>query len=170
MPAKTNKRRPSRWQQIALIAVFSPAILCVCILFVPLLLGYAVVEAVSYRAFCWRNQGRRFLVCSTRHGWKDFISNNLIPMLPEHVNVVWYKKLRRATCRGRFRHVYQRNLPKPYLAFVTRYNIYRVSLNDSLRQLKHRACRDSAVQQQVREAIALKLSEIPLHIKDQHQL
>jgi len=43
------------------------------------------------RKFRDQANGNYFLICSKRHNWYDFIQNNVIPVLPSNLNIVWYE-------------------------------------------------------------------------------
>jgi len=69
-------------------------------LFLVLLLAVGIVVAVFLAVpaltyflisgfwFRFRNHGKRFLVYSRRHGWNEFIVNNLVPVVHRDVEVV----------------------------------------------------------------------------------
>src|SRR2546423_1538371 len=65
---------------------------CVFVL-LALLLATIVVEKIVrwvkvYR-FRRRFRGKSLLICSRRHGWYDFIMNNVVPGLPADCTVEW---------------------------------------------------------------------------------
>src|SRR5438477_12295115 len=63
-----------------------------------LLLAAIVVEKIvrwvkAYR-FRRRFRGKSLLICSRRHGWYDFIMNNVVPALPDDCTVEWPQSFR----------------------------------------------------------------------------
>ncbi len=59
---------------------------------VPLLLACAIPLIVWWLLrtawFRFSNRGKRFLVYTRRHGWNEFIKNNLVPVCEQHIETV----------------------------------------------------------------------------------
>ncbi len=63
----------------------------VCVLaWVSLIHGHRGRRA-SRAAFDEKYGGRVVLVADTRWGWYDFVMNNIVPVLPEGAEVIWYR-------------------------------------------------------------------------------
>ena len=128
-----------------------------------LFLGFLLKEAVSLRMFRIREAGNVYLVCSSRRAWHDYLKNNLVPVLPAHVVVVWEK-----ACGDRRSHTVLVNLrrsgvfcvSKPYLAAVSKRAIRVASLNSDLQHLKNCARVDDSVRQESAQIVEMKLEQL----------
>jgi len=114
----------------------------------PVLLVLAIRERMRCRLLLLRRSGSLFLLCTSRRNWYDFLRNNVIPVLPDTIQVVWhrprldpmYDLLRQCLSRaGVFR------VSKPCLVFVTRHTLLARSLNGRLQGLKTSAKVSDAV-------------------------
>ena len=124
------------------------------VMVVVFLVGFAafVEDRVRVHRFRRRFKGKHVLVCSTRHGWHDFIVNNVAPVLPEGSTVEWnrhFAVLRVLRMRGKL----------PLLMHVGR-RIRGVSLNERLLPLRGNAKRDAETQRRVAEIVAAAQREI----------
>jgi hypothetical protein len=110
--------------------------------------------------FCWRHQGKLFLVCDSRHACHDFLRNNLLPVLPNSVEVLWYSRRARQADWPHLNRLAKPGFPKPYLARVTWRGIRFLSLNPLLRSLKRHQKRTERVQVTTQAIVAGAMQKI----------
>ena len=99
-------------------------------------------SAVALKRFLRREAGAVYLVCTSKRNWYDFIQNNIIPVLPDNVKVVWAKPVQNEVYRELQSFLHQSNLwsiPKPFFVAVTSHALYAISLNRKLQELKPKA-------------------------------
>jgi hypothetical protein len=123
-------------------------------------IGY-IFDSVSLVRFERRYRGRWLLVAGSRHGWYDFIRNNVAPVLPEDTEVV----LSSGASVSMLRNVARLRLKgaKPLLVHITeRGEAKHASLHEQLLPLKQRAARDPEVQRQVAAVIAAARAHLTL--------
>ena len=89
-PLSTLGRRIGDVLSIAILLVIGFAvyagILVAVVIGGPVLL---IVNQLQKRRFLRRHAGQRFLVVRRRHGWGDFVINNVEPVLPSKTKCVW---------------------------------------------------------------------------------
>lgn len=109
--------------------------------------------------FARANQGRTFLLFTPRHGWYEFVTNNVEPVLAEDWTVVWYLRPGLPPTFGRhplLRILYQ--LPLQDRPVAIRPNGWRLEfrpLREALHPLKLRQGmrRDPVIQAEVRDVL-----------------
>jgi hypothetical protein len=122
------------------VIVLAPFILAfILVVVLPGMIIWNINAAISLRIFRRREAGHVFLICTSRRGWHDFLKNNVIPVLPDNVRVVWKKPAGKSEYRSFFRHLdcsHIFNVSKPYLVLVTPRALIPKSLNETLQKLK----------------------------------
>ncbi len=141
------------------LILLSPLILCIGIIVLLIVLFLSLRDRVRYKRFCRSHNNEQFLVCTTRHGWKNFLENNVIPTLPQTVIVEWNTRRYRNQNPVNLCDFFWARPPKPFFARITLDGIKTTSLNDTLQTLKKSAKRDVMVQRQVRSILEEKLRE-----------
>jgi len=111
------------------------------------IVGY-IVARVNVQRFKNRYRGRCLLVVGSRHGWYDFVRNNIAPALPTKTELVWTTRsnvsLLSALSSLRISGA------KPLLVYVgPSKKLAHMSLHAQLLPFKHFAARNKDVQQQV---------------------
>jgi hypothetical protein len=114
---------------------------------------------VAVRRFARANEGRTFLLLTRRHGWYDFVTNNVEPVLPEGWEIVWYARPRFQ--KGLVPHPLQDLLrwrwrpERPAAVRVRGRRIEQRSLRRELQPLKldRGVQRDPAIQAEVRRIL-----------------
>jgi|GEM_PF-1423356 len=139
-------------------------IVSVCIYLVialPVLIAFYVparlVESLTLRLFRRRCAGRLYLVCSRRHNWHEFLTNNLIPALPNYIEVIWHlreRSLKYPVLLKRLASSRIYGVPRPYLVLVTRRALLCRSLNGPLQQIKPHAKKSTVTRQACSKLIA----------------
>ena len=116
-----------------------------------------VVDWVRKRDFIWRHTGQAFLVPQRRHGWYDFILNNVKPALPPRAVCLWIdgaEPLPDVEFYINWRIRRPRKLRRPYLVVISQERRLRiVPLHEALLPLKPHAKKSLATQQAVAEVI-----------------
>jgi len=135
---------------------------CVFVL-VALLVATIVVETIVRRVkvyrFRRRFRGKSLLICSRRHGWYDFVVNNVVPVLPNDCTVEWTQSFRvwdpivLALARWRIRG------ERPLLVHVGK-RVHGVSLQQELLPLRHIARKDAETRRRVAEIVAAAQREM----------
>lgn len=135
---------------LPIFVAFVPFFLFVCL---PAACLHQLRVNVALRVFRRRENGTVYLICTSKRGWHDFLKNNLIPVLPDHIRVIWHKQ-------GCVRERDAKHLPlftnlaashifsmsKPYLVVVTSKALIPKSINGAFTGLKSKAARSSEVQ------------------------
>ena len=80
-----------------LLYVFAGIVIAPYVILIGIFIRFTLflVEVWTRVAFWYlrhRQAGAFFLVCTRRRGWYEFLNNNLIPVLPHAVRVVWHVK------------------------------------------------------------------------------
>jgi hypothetical protein len=120
---------------------------------VPVLIYYAF-DVFFFRVW---NHGRVYLVYTRRHGWNEFVANNLLPVLG-NVDLIAKPRGGRSSWPRTTRLVTVFGVPKPYFVHVRWYGLRASSLHDLLLPLKSFGARSEEVQRTLRELQFTKLS------------
>ena len=119
------------------------------------------LKKIRVKKFCKKAAGNYFLICSKRHNWYDYIQNNIIPVLPSIINVVWYK--RNASLAANNTYLSILDIPgvyggtKPLLLTVLPDHINVKSLNEDFKILRYKICKDEKIMEKARIIIEEKL-------------
>lgn len=144
----------------ALLILAAPLII---LLVIPFILVSETKVAMSVRAFRGREQGHVYLICTSKHGWHDFLKNNVIPVVPGGVRVVWQKtghNDEHPTIFTYLAHSRIVGVSKPYCVRITARNPVCKSLNPALRRLKTCSRKSPQTQQACAEVIERTLNEL----------
>lgn len=109
------------------------------------------------------NARKLFLICSRRNSWHDFLVNNLLPVLPASISVVWFEpgsgSVRARSFPASF-HSALKNCERPVLIAVTSSGFRVVPLDRELMKWKPQAHRSAAVQSQIRQILDAALAAV----------
>ena len=132
-----------------LLAAIVPVLLVIA---VPLVVWWLIRTAW----FRFSNRGRRFLVYTRRHGWNEFVKNNLIPVCERHIDTVELSRSGRSPRSWRESQIQLATAgqSKPLLAEVTLLGVRCVPLNEKLLPFKRHSARTLEVQRELRDLIA----------------
>ena len=130
-----------------LIAI--PVLALAAILCIPMLI-HLLLKTAWFR---YSNRGKVFLVYTRRHGWNDFVSNNLIPAFAKTIEPVEYPR-GRTPFPWQLPHIYAAGESKPYVAIVSWRGVRYVALHELLLPLKQYRARRQEVQAQLRDLLA----------------
>jgi hypothetical protein len=140
---------------------------CAGFIFVLAVFWAAVVarDLWRIRRFYRTYRGRYIFVATRRHGWYDFIRNNVMPTLPADVEVAWVDgsergpfaedwavTLRRLNVRGQ----------KPFLLRVMDRRVVVLPLHEQLNSIREQRARSAAVQQEIREILVSAIAQAPV--------
>lgn len=142
--------------------ILVPIALLIFVVFLPVILVVEIKEYVSLRTFRRREAGNFYLICTTRCGWYDFLKNNLIPILPENVKVVWHTRTRIGKIDPIFLWILNSGIygvPKPYIISVQRKRIKAYSLNNDLQIVKKHPKKSVETQVQTQNIISATIKE-----------
>jgi hypothetical protein len=134
---------------------------------VPLLLVVAIPLVVWWLLrtawFRFSNRGRRFLVYTRRHGWNEFISNNLVPVCEQHLEIVELARGGRRPRSWRESHIQAATVgrSKPLLAEVSLFGVRCIPLNEKLLPFKQHSRREPQVQQELSALLARLMRRSP---------
>ncbi len=117
---------------------------------------------VLLRRFRKRQAGSFYLLCSRRRGWFEFVQNNVAPVLPPNVHLIWHRTdygpepddVGRLLARS---GVY--GVSKPALIAVKKDRVQVRSLHADLVSLKATPARDEGIARQCREIIEAAISK-----------
>jgi hypothetical protein len=125
------------------------------------LIGFAafVSDRMAVHRFRRQYGGKYVLVCTARHGWHDFIANNVVPVLPENAAVQWTRAGRGPSLVLVAVRVARVSGKLPLLVHVGK-RIRSVSLNEQLLPLRSMAKRDAETQRRVAAIVAAAQREI----------
>jgi hypothetical protein len=153
------KRLKNFSKSMFMLALFMVIVSILLPVLVPLVLFQKLTTSFRLWVFRRREAGNYYLICTSRRNWYDFLKNNVIPVLPPNVRVVWQKSdlcgpkqslsqyLRKSRITG---------LSKPYLVAVTRRSLVAQSLNTIFQNLKQNAKRTETSRIQCRRIIEEK--------------
>jgi hypothetical protein len=131
---------------------------------VPLLLVITIPLVVWWLLrtawFRLNNRGRRFLVYTRRHGWNEFVKNNLIPVCEQHAEPVEVARGGPTRRCWREAHIQAATVgqSKPLLAEVSLLGVRCVPLNEALLPFKEHGAREPKVQQALSDLLARLLN------------
>lgn len=130
------------------------ALLGVIVLAARRLYGWALIRWRSWRTGNWR-----YLVCSPRSGWNEFVANNLLPSLPPGVSPVWVEFGRAPSNNAAVASILHCGAarPKPYLAEVGPLRTRVRLLHEELLPFKRFGRADREVQRLLGELLRTKL-------------
>jgi hypothetical protein len=136
-----------------LLAAF--ALLAVIVLAARRLYGWALLRWRSWRSGNWR-----YLVCSQRAGWHEFVINNLLPALPPGVSPIWVEYGRAPSNNAAVASILHCGAarPKPYLAEVGPLRTRVRPLHEELLPFKQFGRADHEVQRLLCELLRAKLA------------
>ncbi|MCK5850246.1 MAG: hypothetical protein KAH23_04965 [Kiritimatiellae bacterium] len=140
----------------ALLIVLSPLI-------IPVVVVMQVRSAISLRRFRRREAGSYYLVCTSKRNWYDFLRNNVIPMLPDNVRVVWQKPTRGEPYPELQAHLAQSKIwgiSKPYLVAVTKQALRAQSLNRDFQDVKPKEKRSDEIRNACLKRIETSMREL----------
>ena len=137
---------------VAMLVVILAVVVCIPVLVYVL---YLLAEAIWFR---YRNRGKVFLVYTRRHGWNEFLCNNLFPAIVPDIEPVEYSRGRGPWPRL-LSHVYSPGLSKPFLAKVSWTGVRYVGLHELLVPLKQYRARQPDVQAQLRDMFAPQIGK-----------
>ena len=133
-------------------------LLCVLVVLYkfPFIMGIVVALSLLVLTFVWvrqqlyfhRNAGKILLVVDGRHGWRELINNNLIPVVPQDVDQVWFDA--ELSCRIKMVPLVDCVEQRPYIALITRRGLKVASLHKSLLPFKSCGRRDDMVQEKLK--------------------
>jgi hypothetical protein len=130
--------------------VVVPLLILFFILAQPFILAREINAAISLRKFRRRESGCVYLICTSKRSWHDFLRNNVIPILPNNIRVVWhksepgYKQTDIFACLSRAGLA---DISKPFMVLVTPHALLHRSLNVPLQSLKACSKRSSDIRQ-----------------------
>jgi hypothetical protein len=130
-----------------LIAI--PVLALAAVLCIPILV-FLLLKAAWFR---YSNRGKVFLVYTRRHGWNDFVSNNLIPAFVNNIEPVEYPR-GRTPFPWQLPHIHAAGQSKPYFAIVSWRGVRYIALHELLLPLKQYRARRLEVQAQLRDMLA----------------
>jgi hypothetical protein len=117
---------------LILILLLSPVI-------IPVGAFMYVREAISLKIFRHREDGHFYLICASKRNWQNFLRNNVIPVLPCNIKVVWCKPREKGAYSDLQQYLSQSKIcgiSKPYIVAVTKHAIRVKSLNGDLQKQK----------------------------------
>ena len=138
---RCSKRKMKIVKKILIGIVAAPVLILIMLILMPAVLVAGIKGNISLLLFRWRAAGRVYFICTARRNWHDFLKNNVIPVLPDHYRVVWWKSAHRGKYRQLLGHLDQSrifNVSKPYIVAVTPRALVHISLNSVLQELKAR--------------------------------
>lgn len=114
------------------------------------------------RKFCKEKAGSSYLVCTRRSGWFEFIVNNVMPILPPNVSVVWPRRDRGQAVGGVELLLHWTpeayGVSKPYLMALSPDGVKIESIHEDLVKLKGSRRKDRETQQKARKIVEDKLA------------
>jgi len=135
---------------IALVVLAVPFIIVLVIVALPFVGIAGLCTRVVLRKFRRKNDGVVFLICTSRRGWHDYLKNNLLPVAPSELRVIWEKHGREGPQEPIIINMQRSriyNTTRPYLVVVREQGIRVVSLNGPLQEFKKTPKRSEQTQQ-----------------------
>jgi hypothetical protein len=122
------------------------------------LIAFSVVRFHCRKCrFFKRYHGAVFVVASPHHGWRDFIANNVLPVLPSPEFLICRLHRKSVAQSQLVKDILSRQWPLPAKPFAVRVHANRlelIPLNESLLPLKRQSrAKSDLAQQRVRELL-----------------
>lgn len=122
----------------------------------PPLVVYLLLSTLWFR---FRHHGKQYLVYTRRHGWNEFVVNNLLPVVGHTTEAVLIPHGGRdpwpwLTARIHWATIGQK---KPLIASVSWTGVHSSTLHETLLPLKSHGARDADVQQQLQAILTKRL-------------
>jgi hypothetical protein len=140
-------------------------VICVIGAIIVLIFGVPVAMWLIGRAiwFRIRYRGARFLVYTRRHGWNEFIKNNLIPACDQQVQAIEISRSGCAHRSWREAHIQAAIVgrSKPLLAEVSLLGVRCIPLNEVLLPFKQHGSRELQVQHELKALLAHLMKRSP---------
>ena len=154
-----------------LIGVVATLIVLIFIITIPITAPFIILiifirkikSAYRLRLFRKRRAGCIYLVCNKRHGWYDFTTNNLFPVLPSDIKPLWPGSRKNdlySNLIGNVSRSTKKTISKPYLVMITEKNARVVPLNRALQHLKNNAKICQEIQSACKATIESAKSEL----------
>jgi hypothetical protein len=144
-----------------LLVLLSPLIIVLIALAMVAVLALQVYGWFALHQYCRRHGCWTFLICSSRHGWHEFLANNVLAALPQGVEPVWVNSGGHTGASQEAApfslRVAGAGLAKPCLARVKTIGVKTRSLHGRLLPLKTCAKKDADLQQLLRRMLAAEL-------------
>lgn len=155
----TMRRIGLRLLVIIAIVVLSPLLLLLFAVALFVSLGIMLYAWMALRTLCWRSGTWQYLVCSPQRDWNEFVQNNVEPVLPKDVRIVWTERKNTEPPTLPWNSLLGAGfgLPKPYIAVVTPWRIRTMTLHHRLLPLKSHAAKNADIQESVRAVLAEEL-------------
>jgi hypothetical protein len=133
--------------QLLLTAIVPVLLICA----IPLIVWWLLRTAW----FRFSNRGKQFLVYTRRHGWNEFVKNNLVPVCEQHIDVIELARGGRAPRSWPASHIEAATVgrSKPLLAEVSLLGVRCIPLNETLLPFKRYGARKPDVQQELRDLL-----------------
>ncbi len=157
--------KESKWKRAApylLFPLWFPlllvAILLACIFVLPFVVASSVIGWIRSQIYYLLHPGKLFLVVDGHHGWRELITNNVLPTVPANVESIWLD----SASSARFRKRVLRDCwtQRPFLARVIRGGIRTRSIHDKLLPFKRRAKIDDQVRVEVTSILRNTIMEL----------
>ncbi len=142
------------------LVLLSPLFVLIAILTAPILLLFAFVDYLQLRHYCWKHQVWTFLVSTQRRGWHEFVRNNVEPVLPDGMALVWFCDLATPGSPMRWLSSAVASQVKPCVVHVTLFRVRAHSIHSRLKDQKWRRRVDVETQREVRKALREELELI----------
>ncbi|HSV43127.1 MAG TPA: hypothetical protein VLJ10_01105 [Candidatus Bathyarchaeia archaeon] len=137
------------------------------VVFYPVIIFFEIRSWIALVNFRRRENGAFYLVCSRANGWYDFLKNNVIPVVPPTMKILWLSTERSTTHATAvpplLEYLAQSRIfgtSKPFLAAVSRQGLRVKSLNQEMLALKKVAKVSEATQTACREILLSAQKEL----------
>ncbi len=139
--------------------LLSPVFVFIVVLFSPVILFLIVKDWWERRKFYKKVPRNLFFVCTTRHQWEPFLRNNVLPTLPEHIQIYWIPD-RQHKKKSLIDRLYPPGHSKPFLIHYHKRGYEMVPLHDELLDLKEHAQASPEIQSIVQGKLQTAIEQI----------
>lgn len=154
---------PSQWSGLwskLLLVLLMPLFVLIAILAMPLVLLFQAIDHLQLRSYCWRHQVWTFLIVSKRRGWHEFVDNNIRPVVPADVALLWCDEVVTPGSPMRWLVSGAIGQGKPCLVQVTPFHQRARSIHNRLQSKKSQRHIDPALQTLLREILREELTAL----------
>lgn len=145
MNAAQRQKLLSRLLFIGLI----PLLALIATMAMPLVLIFQALDYVRLRYYCWKHGVWTFFVSNRRRGWHEFVDNNVRPILPEEIPLVWTCDIVLRESPMRWLYAAEAGLMKPCLVRVRWFGAEVRSIHARLKDFKWRRRVDLGLQDEL---------------------
>jgi hypothetical protein len=145
----TNASRRRNMLSSGLLILLTPLYALVAIAVMPLVLLFRLEDQLRLRHYCWKHRVWSFFISTQRRGWHEFVRNNVEPVLPDGMALLWFSDIATPGSPMRWLSSAVTGQVKPCIVRVTLFRVRVRSIHSRLRDQKWQRRVDVETQREV---------------------